>query len=84
MFSIRLGRLPDTSRWHRWPWPLCWRLATLFRLLAADRGVPAIVFALISCVVTGGIYSLQQSQDAENGIIANWFQPLARCRRASA
>ena len=39
-------------------------LATVFRLLAADRGVPAIVFALISCVVTGGIYSLQQSQDS--------------------
>ena len=45
-------------------------LAILFRFLAADRGIPAVVFALISCVVTGGIYSLQKSQNAENGIIA--------------
>lgn len=45
-------------------------LAMLFRFLSAERGAPAVVFAVISCVVTGGIYSLQKSQDAENGIIA--------------
>ncbi len=57
-------------------------LATLFRLLAADRGVPAIVFALITCVVTGGIYSLQKSQDAENGIIAKLVPAVSQMQES--
>ena len=57
-------------------------LATLFKLLAADRAVPAIVFALISCVVTGGIYSLQQSRDAENGLIAQLIPAVNRMQES--
>ena len=45
-------------------------LALLFRIQSLQVGVPALVFAVICSVVAGGIYSLQQTQDAENGIIA--------------
>lgn len=57
-------------------------LAILFRFLAADRGIPAVVFALISCVVTGGIYSLQKSQNAENGIIAKLVPAVGQLQQS--
>jgi TolA-binding protein len=57
-------------------------LAMLFRFLAADRGIPAVVFALISCVVTGGIYSLQKSQNAENGIVAKLVPAVGQLQQS--
>jgi hypothetical protein len=56
-------------------------LTTLFRFVVPERGVPAVVFALITCVVTGGIYSLQKSQDAENGIIAELVPAIGNLQK---
>ncbi len=52
-------------------------LALLFRIQKLETGVPALVFAVISSVTAGGIYSLQRSQDAENGIIAEFVPAIA-------
>ncbi|MGB8816686.1 MAG: methyl-accepting chemotaxis protein, partial [Rhizobiaceae bacterium] len=57
-------------------------VAWLFKFVGADRAVPAIVFSLISCIVTGGIYSLQKSQAAENGIIAELVPAISQMQQS--
>ena len=57
-------------------------LMILFRVIAAERGVPAMVFAAIVSVVTGGIYSIQKSQEAENGLLAELVPAVANLQQS--
>jgi hypothetical protein len=52
-------------------------IAMMLRKLAIERGVPALAFLVISCIVAGGIYTLQRTQKAENGILAGLVPMVA-------
>jgi hypothetical protein len=57
-------------------------LALLFHIQALEAGIPALVFAVITSVVAGGIYSLQKSQDAENGVLAQFIPAINRLQQS--
>ncbi len=57
-------------------------LGLLLRLVPLEKGVPAFAFAVMSCVVAGGLYSLQKSQDAENGIIAELVPAVSQFQQS--
>ena len=52
-------------------------IAAVFRFLHLDRALPALVFALATTVVSGGIWALQKSNDTQNGIIADLVPAIA-------
>ncbi len=52
-------------------------IAALFRLLHLDKALPALVFALATTIVSGGIWALQKSNDTQNGIIADLVPAIA-------
>ncbi len=57
-------------------------VALLFRILHLEFGAPAFVFAVISSVIAGGVHSLQLSQDAENGIIAELVPAVGKLQQS--
>lgn len=57
-------------------------VAVAFRLVLADKGVPALVFASITAAIAGGIYGLQQSEDAQDGIIAGLVPAVAELQKS--
>jgi len=50
----------------------------VMRALSAERGLPALVFAIATLVVTGGLWATQRATAAENGVLADLVPAIAR------
>ena len=57
-------------------------IAIVFRLVIADRGVPAMVFAATTAAISGGVYTLQQQAEANDGLIAQMVPAVAGLQRS--
>lgn len=51
--------------------------ALLFKAVSADRGAPALVFAIATLAVTGGLWATQRATAAENGVFADLIPAIA-------
>ncbi|HHZ07928.1 MAG TPA: methyl-accepting chemotaxis protein [Rhizobiales bacterium] len=56
-------------------------IAIVFRLVVADRGVPAMIFAATTAAIAGGVYTLQQQADANDGVVAKLVPAVAELQR---
>jgi hypothetical protein len=57
-------------------------IAMAFRLVLATRALPALVFATTTAAIAGGIYGLQQAEDAQDGLIASLVPAVADLQRS--
>lgn len=57
-------------------------IAIVFRLVVADRGVPAMVFAATTAAISGGVYTLQKQAEANDGLIAQMVPAVAELQRS--
>ncbi|HTV68585.1 MAG TPA: methyl-accepting chemotaxis protein [Rhizobiaceae bacterium] len=57
-------------------------IAIVFRLLVVDKGVPALIFATTVAAIAGGIYALQQQNEAQDGLIANLVPAVADLQKS--
>ena len=57
-------------------------IAALFRLLNVDRALPALVFALATTFVSGGIWALQKTSNAQQGVIADLVPAIADLQKS--
>lgn len=57
-------------------------VAVVFRLVVADRGIPALVFAATTAAIAGGVYAMQQQADATDGLIAELVPAVAELQRS--
>lgn len=57
-------------------------VAIVFRLVVADRGVPAMIFAATTAAVAGGVYTMQQQAEANDGLIAELVPAVAELQRS--
>lgn len=57
-------------------------IAMAFRLMVADRGVPALVFAATTAAIAGSVYAMQQQADAADGLIAELVPAVAELQRS--
>ena len=57
-------------------------IAVVFRLVVADRGLPAMVFAATTAAIAGGVYTLQQQAEANDGLIAQLVPAVAELQRS--
>lgn len=56
--------------------------AIAFRLILATKALPSLVFASTTAAIAGGIYALQQSQAAEDGVIASLVPAIAELQQS--
>lgn len=54
----------------------------LFKVIATDRGGPAMVFALATLAVTGGLWATQRATAAENGVFADLIPAIAQIQQS--
>lgn len=54
----------------------------LFKFIAADRGGPALVFAVATLAVTGGLWATQRATAAENGVFADLIPAIAQIQQS--
>jgi hypothetical protein len=52
------------------------------RKLALEKGLPALAFLVVCCIVSGGIYTLQKATSAEAGILAKLVPAIADVQRS--
>jgi hypothetical protein len=57
-------------------------VAIVFRLVLAARALPALVFATTTAAIAGGIFGLQQAEDAQDGLIASLVPAVAELQRS--
>lgn len=57
-------------------------IAIAFRLLLATRAMPALVFASTTAAIAGGIYGLQQAEDAQDGLLAGLVPAVAQLQQS--
>jgi len=57
-------------------------VAMMFRVLITDRGVPALVFAVTTAAIAGGVYAMQQQAEANDGILAELVPAVAELQRS--
>lgn len=57
-------------------------IAIMFRLILTARALPALVFATTTAAIAGGIYGLQQSRQADNGVIASIVPAVAELQKS--
>lgn len=57
-------------------------IAVVFRLLVVDKGVPALIFASTVAAIAGGLYTLQQQNDQEQGLIAGLVPAVAKLQES--
>lgn len=57
-------------------------VAIAFRLLLATKALPALVFASTTAAIAGGIFALQQSEDAQDGVIAGLVPAIAELQKS--
>jgi len=57
-------------------------IAIVFRLLVLDRGMPALVFASTVAAIAGGLYTLQQQNNADDGLIAGLVPAVAELQQS--
>ncbi|MGE0283572.1 MAG: methyl-accepting chemotaxis protein [Rhizobiaceae bacterium] len=57
-------------------------IAIVFRLVLAQRVLPALVFATTTAAIAGGIYGLQQAEDARDGLIASLVPAVAELQKS--
>lgn len=57
-------------------------IAIVFRLVLAARALPALVFATTTAAIAGGIYGLQQAEDAQDGLIASLVPAVAELQKS--
>ena len=56
--------------------------AAVFRLLNLDKALPALVFAIATMAVSGGIWGLQKSSNAQDGVLANLVPAIANLQKS--
>ncbi|MBK8456134.1 MAG: methyl-accepting chemotaxis protein [Phyllobacteriaceae bacterium] len=54
----------------------------LFKAIAADRAGPALVFAVATLAVTGGLWATQRATAAENGVFADLIPAIAQIQQS--
>ena len=52
-------------------------VAIAFRLVLLARAMPALVFAATTAAIAGGVFALQQADDAEDGVLASLVPAIA-------
>lgn len=52
-------------------------VAIAFRLVLATKAMPALVFSTVTAAIAGGVYSLQQANEAQEGVIASLVPAIA-------
>jgi len=57
-------------------------IAIVLRLVLATRALPALVFAATTAAISGGIYGLQQAEDAQDGLIASLVPAVAELQQS--
>jgi outer membrane biosynthesis protein TonB len=57
-------------------------VAIAFRLILAAKAMPALVFASTTAAIAGGLYAMQQSADADNGIIASLVPAISELQQS--
>jgi TolA-binding protein len=57
-------------------------IAIAFRLMVVDKGLPALVFAATVAAISGGIYTLAQQNEAEEGLIAGLVPAIAELQKS--
>ncbi len=57
-------------------------IAIAFRLLLATKAMPALVFASTTAAIAGGIYGLQQADDAQDGLLAGLVPAVAQLQQS--
>jgi hypothetical protein len=57
-------------------------VAIVFRLMQVEKALSALMFALATTVVAGGIWALQKNTDAQNGIIAALVPAIADLQKS--
>ncbi|MBX3576318.1 MAG: methyl-accepting chemotaxis protein [Rhizobiaceae bacterium] len=57
-------------------------IAVVFRLLVVDKGVPALIFASTVAAIAGGLYTLQQQNDQEQGLLAGLVPAVAKLQES--
>ena len=57
-------------------------IAIAFRLLLATKAMPALVFASTTAAIAGGIYGLQQAEDAQDGLLAGLVPAVAQLQQS--
>ena len=56
--------------------------AAVFRLLNLDKALPALVFAIATMAVSGGIWGLQKSSNAQDGVLAGLVPAIANLQKS--
>lgn len=57
-------------------------VAIAFRLVLAAKVMPALVFASTTAAIAGGIFALQQAEDAQDGVIAGLVPAIAELQQS--
>ena len=57
-------------------------IAIVFRLMLLERAMPALVFASTTAAIAGGIFAVQQANDAQDGIIAGLVPAVAELQQS--
>jgi len=57
-------------------------IAIVFRLMLAEKGLPALVFATTTAAIAGGIFAIQKQADAQGGIVAGLVPAVAQLQRS--
>ncbi|MBU0584381.1 MAG: methyl-accepting chemotaxis protein [Alphaproteobacteria bacterium] len=52
-------------------------VAIVLRLVLATKALPALVFATTTAAIAGGVFALQQADDAEDGVLASLVPAIA-------
>lgn len=56
-------------------------IAIVFRLVLAERMLPALVFASTAAAISGGLYAMQTASDAQDGLIAGLVPAVAELQQ---
>lgn len=56
-------------------------IAIAFRLVLAQKMLPALVFASTTAAISGGLYALQAANDAQDGLIASLVPAVAELQQ---
>jgi hypothetical protein len=57
-------------------------IAIVFRLMQVEKALSALMFAVSTTIVAGGIWAIQKNTDAQNGIIAELVPAIANLQKS--
>jgi hypothetical protein len=57
-------------------------IAIVFRMMQVEKALSALMFAVSTTIVAGGIWAIQKNTDAQNGIIAELVPAIANLQKS--